>query len=540
MGLFQENVVIVDRGSHELRALLVRRGMGTFDILKKETLPALSAPDGDGETGSYNLLRFIQTLFPDESVFYLPVTSTELFARNVDLPTENAKLAAEILAGDLEPLLPVPLEEVEIVSTCWQSGNEQSRMTAFAVEKSQIELLADPVVKSGKSIGYMAPAPHLLASAVNLLPAQETAGRVIAQLDIGLHGTLFNLLSDGKLAFTRILPIGGADFTEEIAEQLGISIDEAERFKRDSGVDISRKDIDELPASLPGRSGLTVPKLKRMKQGLLRLVKEMAAEIERSILASPLREPSHLYISGGGSLLRGISDVLEEETNLRFRRYPLMLAEEGVEQWIICLGTLHAVGAKKEARLDLLQTPTGARLRSGEIRWRPFMMPGIVASSALLILLFSFIIGIVSEQNQLSALQGQMQEIAKAIPGINPKQDPVKAARAICQNRLRVMRTVLGGYRTLDILKEVTDHTADPSQASLKLKSIKYDESAVELDLEVDSVNQLVAIQEHYQNSKLFSAVEVIRRDINPRQKVRLGLKLVLKPVTNNLEVNCR
>lgn len=540
MGLFQENVVIVDRGSHELRALLVRRGMGTFDILKKDTLPALPAPDGDVETGSYNLLRFIQTLFPDESVFYLPVTSTELFVRNVDLPTENAKLAAEILPGDLEPLLPVPLEEVEIVSTCWQSGNEQSRMTAFAVEKSQIELLADPVVKSGKSIGYMAPIPHLLASAINLLPAQETAGRVIAQLDIGLHGSLFNLLYDGKLAFTRTLPVGGADFTEEISEQLGISMDEAERFKRDSGVDVSRKDIDELPASLPIRSGFTAPRLKRMKQGLLRLVKEMAVEIERSILASPLREPSHLYISGGGSLLRGISDVLEEETNLRFRRYPLLLADEGVEQWIICLGTLHAAGAKKEARLDFLQTPTGARLRSGEIRWRPFMMPGIVASSALLILLFSFIAGIVLEQNQLSALQKQMQEIAKTIPGINPKQDPVKAARAICQNRLRVMRTVLGGYRTLDILKEVTDHTADPSQASLKLKSIKYDESAVELDLEVDSVNQLVAIQEQYQNSKLFSAVEVIRRDINPRQKVRLGLKLVLKPVTNNLEVNCR
>jgi len=167
-------------------------------------------------------------------------------------------------------------------------------------------------------------------------------------------------------------------------------------------------------------------------------------------------------------------------------------------------------------------------------------MPGIVASSALLILLFSFIIGIVSEQNQLSALQGQMQEIAKAIPGINPKQDPVKAARAICQNRLRVMRTVLGGYRTLDILKEVTEHTADPSETPTKLRSIRYDESAVELDLELDNVNQIVTVQEHYQRSKLFSAVEIGRPDVNPGRKVRLRLKLVLKPVTNNLEVNCR
>ena len=547
MALFQENVVIIDRGSSKIRALLVRSGMGTFDILKKETLPALPTPslgDDEGEdddaASNYNLLRFVQTLFPDESVFYLSVLPSELFVRNVDLPTGNVKLANEILAGDLEPLLPVSLEDAEIVAGCWQNSQEQCRMTAFAVEKTQIEELADPIVKTGKSVGYMAPLPHVLASAIQLFPSQDVIDRVVGQLDMGLYSSTFNLLLDGKLAFSRSLPIGGADFTDVIAGKLGISVEDAEQFKINSGVDISRKDIDELPATLPGRSGLTSLNLKKMKQGLIHVVKELAQEIERSILASPLREPDHLYLSGGGSLLGGISDVLEEETNLRFRRYPLLLADEPVDEWIVCLGMMQAAGAKKDARLDFLQTATGARLRRGEIRWKPFMLPGIVSASALLILLFSFIIGIVSEQNQLARLQGQMQQIAQGIPGISRNQDPVKSARNICQNRLRVMRAVLGGYRTLDILKEISDHTADSSQASLKLKSIKYDESAVELDLEVDSVNQLVPIQEKYQNSKMVSAVEVIRRDINPKQKVRLGLKLVLKPVANNLEVNCR
>jgi cell division ATPase FtsA len=538
MSIFQENVVIVDRGSYELRALLVRRGMGTFDILKKEILPALPAPEGDLEMSSYNLLRFIQTLFPEESVFYIPVNPGELFSRNVDLPTGDEKLAAEILAGDLEPLLPAALEDVEIVSTCWMRSNEQSRMTAFAVEKRQIELLADPVVKSGKSIGYMGPVPHLLASAIHLLPPQETSGRIIAQLDIGLYESLFNLLYDGRLAFTRVLPAGGASFTEEIAVQLGISFEEAEIFKRSSMIDLARKDADELPASYSGTVQITPAKLRRLKEGLLRIVRELAAEIERSILASPIREPASMYVSGGGSLLGGIIDVLEEETNLRCRRYPLLLGEEGVEKWIICLGMLQAAQAKKS--LDILQTPTGARLRRGEFRWKPFMMPAIMSAAALLILLFSFIIGIVTEQRQLSALQGQMQEIAKSIPGINPKQDPVKAARTICQNRLRVMRTVLGGYRTLDILKEVTDHTANPAEIPTRLKSIKYDESAVELDLELDNVNQIVAVQEQYQRSRLFSAVEVGRPDVTPGRKVRLKLKLILKPVTTNLEVSCR
>ncbi len=535
MGLFQENVVIVDRGSHELRALLVRRGMGTFDILKKETLPALPAPDGDMDTGSYNLLRFIQTLFPDESVFYLSLTGTELFTRNVDLPTDDARLAAEILPGDLEPLLPVALEDVEVVATCWQRAEGQSRMTAFAVEKQQMEALADSVIKSGKTIGYMAPAAHMLASAVQLLPEEDRAG-VIAQLDIGLYGSTLNLLYDGRLAFTRNLPIGGADFTAEIADQLGISLEEAERFKIESGLDISRKEIDEIA---PQR-GLTSAKLRRMKQALLRLVKEMAAEIDRSILASPLREPSHLYISGGGSLLGGITEALEEQTNIRFRRYPLLLAEEAVDRWIFCLGMMHASGGSKEARLDFLQTPTGGRLRSAEVRWKPFIAPGIVAASATIILLFSFIIGIVSEQRQLSELRGQMQEVAKGIAGINPRQNPVRAARDLCQKRLRVMRSVLGGYRVLDILKEVTEHTPDPSRLQVKFRSLSYDESAVDLELELDNVNQIVAVQEHYQNSKMFSAVEVVRPDIIGGRKARLRLKLILKPVANNLEVNCR
>ena len=541
MALFQENVVIIDRGSHAIRALLVRRGMGAFDILKKETLPALPAPAGDdSETDGYNLFRFIQTLFPDETSFYLPIKTDELYIRNLDLPTENQKLATEILPSDLEAVLPVALEEIEIVSTTWQVGNEQSRVLAFAVQKQELNLLADPVIKSGKSIGYITPEPYILSNALKYLPAQEIAGRIIGQLDVGYHSTQFNLNSDGKLAFARRLPIGGNDFTLMIAQELDISETEAEQFKLESGIDIYRKDIDEIDLSFMSRKSISIAKLKKLKQKLIHVTKELGVEIERSILASPIREPVHLYISGGGSLLKGLTDVLEETTNLRFRRYPLLLAEEGVEEWINCLGMIQAAGLSKNERLDFLQSATGNSLRSGEIHWRPFYVPGLIAASSFLILMISFIFGIVAERGQLSDLRAQINHIAQGIPGITESSDPVKTARAICQGRLRMMRSAIGGYRSLDILKEVTEHTLDSSQASIQFKGIRYTESEVEVDLEVGNMTEAIAIQERFQASRMFSSVEQMRRDTIQKQRVKLVLKLVLKPIQNSLEVNCR
>lgn len=541
MALFQENTVFIDRGRHSVRGLLVRRGMGAFDILRKETLPTVQPEsEGESETEQYDLLRFVHTLFPDEESFGLVLHPDELFTRSLDVPATDPALAQEILPGDLEALLPVPLEEVEIVASPWQVGAESTRMMAFAVEGRHLTSVAEPFVRTGKTLSLITPAAHALARALHFLPVQEITGKVIGQLHVGYESSIFNLLLDGKLAFSRSVPVGGRHFTLALAETPGLDEAKAEEFKLRSNLDLSRKDADEIAASEFSRTGMNASRLKRAKEAVREVAEELAGEIERSILASAVREPVHVYVSGGGSLLRGFTEFLEDRLNLHFRRYPLQLGEEPADQWILCLGAVQAASATKKERLDFLQTPAGAAMHSGQLRLKRFAVPAGLSAAALLIFLTGFTLSAVAEQQRLNSYREQMQSIAKGIAGINPAKDPVGEARNLCMARLRIMRSLLGGYKSLDVLKDITDHMVDPQAASVQFRGLRYNETDVELDLQVDNIQQTQIVQEKLQSSPLIASVEVVRRDLMAGQKVRLTLKLLLKPPQTGMEVDCK
>lgn len=541
MALFQENTVFIDRGRHSVRGLLVRRGMGAFDILRKEALPAVQTDEeGDGGAEQYDLLRFVHTLFPDEDSFGLALHPDELFTRSLDVPASDPALALEVLPGDLEALLPLPLEEVEIVASSWHAGEDQTRMIAFAVDSRHLTSVAEPFVRTGKALSLMTPSAHALAQALHFLPAQEIAGRVIGQIHAGYESTIFNLLIDGRLAFSRSVPVGGHHFTLELAEALGVDEATAEDFKLRSGIDLSRKDVDEVSVQQFGRGTLNVAKLKRAKEALRQVAEELAGEMERTIMASPVREPVHIYVSGGCSLLRGFTEFLEDRLNLHFKRYPLQLGDEPADEWILCLGAVQAAGAGKKERLDFLRTPGGALLQSGQFRIKRFAIPVGLAAAAVLVFLTGFTLSAVAEQRRLTEYKNQMQTIAKGIAGINPAKDPVAEARNLCNARLRIMRSLLGGYRSLDVLKDVTEHMVDPQTATVQFRGLRYSESDVELDLQVDNMLQTQPVQERLQSSPLVASVEVVRRDLIAGQKVRLTLKLLLKPPQTGLEVDCK
>lgn len=149
-----------------------------------------------------------------------------------------------------------------------------------------------------------------LASAQSVLSSDERELGV-GILDIGGGTSDLALYQHGSIRHTMVLPVAGNHFTQDIAIGLGITLQEAERIKKEYGFDTEYKDdalievemVHGLQKRLISRKKLATI-LTCRAQELLLLVKQ---EIDTKSLRSFMQ--TGLVLTGGGSLLQGMHEL---------------------------------------------------------------------------------------------------------------------------------------------------------------------------------------------------------------------------------------
>lgn len=146
----------------------------------------------------------------------------------------------------------------------------------------------------------------------------------VALLDIGGGTTDIAIYSDGNIKHTAILPLGGNYVTSDIAAGLRTPIADAEKIKIKYGCAfaplIQRDEVIEVP-SVGGREPREVS-----RQILGRVIEARADEILRmaykEIVKSGYEErlAAGVVLTGGTSILEGISELAEQIYNMPVRR----------------------------------------------------------------------------------------------------------------------------------------------------------------------------------------------------------------------------
>jgi len=155
-------------------------------------------------------------------------------------------------------------------------------------------------------------------------------------LDIGGGTTELIAYTGGVVRHTAAVPVGGDHFTNDLAVGLRTPIPEAEKMKREHGCafrEMLKEDLAIEIASVGDRPPRTV--FTRMlseiveprAQELLMLIRD---ELRRGGLESQI--PAGIVMTGGGSLLRGLTELAEKTFNLPVRvAVPRGLAEMSEE-----------------------------------------------------------------------------------------------------------------------------------------------------------------------------------------------------------------
>ncbi len=573
MVLFSEKYLVIDYGSTHIKgALLQSGGPGGFKILRLESLPIVSlpqaapvpagtsapessgsgeAPVGELEEYEYNLIRYVQSFFPEEQNFLLNLPVDRLYVRDVTVPTTNPKQMGEIIPFEVEALLPVALEEAEVIGQPWESREEDSSVITFTARHESLEAAVRPVLRGDTSIRMLSVDAVGLAGLVRMLPAEQWKNQSVGQIDVGGRYTIFNVVRDGKLVFSRQLPYGGQDITDLIAEKLGLSTEEAERKKIELELNLG---YDSKRAAKPDvffrRNRIEPKAYEALVAACRRGFDELTEEIERSVLALPCETPATFYVSGGAALMGGVREFLEDSLERRVIHYPLGLSSgQDMSLWATAIGTAEHYRAKPVDRLDFLESPFGATLRGGSFNLGIFSTPILFVSASVIIFLISLLMSIWQDRREIAKYEQQVIKIAEQIPGLGRKgsvEEYVAAARRMCQERL-LSTEGQGGARVLDILKSLTDLTPSRSELDFRFSSFQYDDKAVQVIAQfaganqAQSLNSAAQLEEKYKTSPLFSNVEVLRRNILPdKRSVRMTFKLTLKRETASTSVRCR
>ena len=164
-----------------------------------------------------------------------------------------------------------------------------------------------------------------LGSAFELVGSPAGGGKaldgVTALIDVGGSKTSINILEDGVSSFSREIYLAGKDFTESISRRMGVSPEESDRIKCESGSD--NFEVMECVSPILG---------------------DLAAEIYASIdyfENHHERVVESVRLSGGSASLPGIGDAFEQTFGREVSEWnPL----DGLEEVEGSAGTLASAG----------------------------------------------------------------------------------------------------------------------------------------------------------------------------------------------------
>jgi cell division protein FtsA len=147
----------------------------------------------------------------------------------------------------------------------------------------------------------------------------------VGLIDIGAGTTEVAIFERGSLWYTSIIPIGGDNFTNDIAVGLRTPIPEAEKIKKKFGC-VSVPTVDEQETiEVPSVGKARKPRVLS-RQILSDIIQPRAEEIFRLVDGDIKRMGyekslnSGIVITGGTALLEGLEEVAEEIFDLPVRR----------------------------------------------------------------------------------------------------------------------------------------------------------------------------------------------------------------------------
>jgi type IV pilus assembly protein PilM len=222
----------------------------------------------------------------------ISVSGRDSIVKRVPLPKVSAKELADAIYLEAEHHIPFAIDDVFLDYQVM--GESANSMSVLLVATKKVKVLE--YVSVVEDAGLEASVVDLDAFAIQNqyeLGVPGEGAEAVALIDIGASVMKTNVIHGGASVFARDVPFGGNNYTDAIAQRLGIPVDRAEAAKRGHEVGVNWDDL--------------VPALESVSR-------ELSLEVQRTFdyFASTAESEriGKIVLSGGCAKLAGIEDFL--------------------------------------------------------------------------------------------------------------------------------------------------------------------------------------------------------------------------------------
>jgi len=226
------------------------------------------------------------------SAAVISVSGRDSIVKRIPLPKVSAKELADAIYLEAEHHIPFAIDDVFLDYQVM--GESANSMSVLLVATKKVKVLE--YVSVVEDAGLEASVVDLDGFAIQNqyeLATPADGGEAVALIDIGASIMKTNVVHGGASVFARDVPFGGNNYTDAIAQRLGIPADQAEAAKRGHDVGVNWDDL--------------VPALEAVSR-------ELSLEVQRTFdyFASTAESEriGKIVLSGGCAKLAGIEDFL--------------------------------------------------------------------------------------------------------------------------------------------------------------------------------------------------------------------------------------
>ncbi len=237
-----------------------------------------------------------QNRFPGRRVI-LGTANQQVLVRDITIPDLDPQQRAKALPFQAREIVALPIDQV-VLDFC-QLGEADPdtnlvRGLLLATPREPILHAVGAVERAGLKVVRVD-----LSSFGSLRSIAHEEAAVEAVIDIGAHLTTVLIHQNGVPRLVRTLSRGGQQLTAHLADRMGVDEHEAEQAKCDVGI-------------AGGPTELTT----MLTEGLRPLVAELRTTLQYFRSSNNQAQITRMSLTGGGSLLRGVAEMLEERMGL--------------------------------------------------------------------------------------------------------------------------------------------------------------------------------------------------------------------------------
>lgn len=541
-----DRFLAIDYGTTHIKGVLIQNSLGKLSIVRKEILEIVQLEDEEMDDYEYNIIRFIQSFFPEEYKYLINLNLDRIYIRDLVIPLTNEKAVREIIPFEVENKLPFPSESMEVLGILSKTDENNTNVVTFNVEKVELERIISPFTRGEATLACLSVDSFVLTALLN--PKDFSDFNInelsVGQLDIGGEVSIFNIIDHGKLIHTRSIQIGGNLITSFIQSCLNTTYELAEECKLELSPYFFQK-WEELPLPLERIFKKYKINLSIWKQinnylendFLIWLVDELNQSIQ-SVHDS--ERPQRIFLSGGSAKISQIEEKLSLALEIPVQIYPNIPEElEGDIAFLQAYSTgLHYIG-KTPQKLDFLKTESARKIKKNEFQYKKFLPHLIIAGVSVFILLFVFIFGIIIDKRKIEQNRNVLVEKYKRGFGEEPPDPKTVISSAMNklkqeQKKTEIFRLFLNKESVLDALAEASDHFPDKENLPFQLTKFIYQDDEIQIYGKVNEYAEIGLIEQALARSLKFKDIKVLDKRMTPginKFKVTFKLRMtVAKP----------